>query len=58
MKEWIIPMNITIRCDVVVEAENEHDARIAAQYGRWIDDTRASGEACDWDVAGSPMVNE
>lgn len=58
MKEYIVPVNITIRCDVVVEAESESHARSVAIQGRWLDDTRAQGEVCDWEVTGSPMVNE
>ena len=58
MKEYIVPISIVVRCDVVVEAESEADAKRVAESGRWLDDTRATGEVSDWEVTGSPMVNE
>jgi hypothetical protein len=58
VKEFVVPLKVTIACDCVVEAETETEARAIALRGTWIDDTRQSGELVDWDVAGSPMVNE
>lgn len=58
MTEYVVPMRITVACDVIVEADSEADARRAAIAHEWVDDTRHQGEAVDWDVTGDPVPNE
>lgn len=57
-KEWIVPVNITVSTDCIVEAESASEARDKANRKDWVEDFRAQGEAIDWDVVGEPQPNE
>lgn len=57
-REWIVPVQITVDCDVVVEAETESDAYDAADKHEWLEDSRATGEAVNWVVTGAAMAND
>lgn len=58
MKEWIVPMSITVSTECIVEAESASEAEAKANRGDWLEDFRAQGEKTDWEVAGSAMTNE
>lgn len=58
MSEWIVPLEITVSTECIVEAESASEARAKANAGRWEEDFRGSGEKTDWSVTGDPVLNE
>lgn len=58
MKEWIVPLEITVRTECIVEAESGAEAELKANRGEWVEDFRGSGEKTDWEVVGVASPNE
>lgn len=57
MKEWIVPVHITVATECIVEAESAAEAVTKANRKDWLEDFRAQGEAVDWEVSGAAALN-
>lgn len=58
VKEWIVPLEMTVRTECIVEAESAAEALAKANRGDWVEDFRAQGEKTDWEATGVAMPNE
>lgn len=56
VSEWIVPMQLVIDCDVIVEADSSSEASEIADTGAW--KSRSYNETVDWKVTGPPEKNE
>lgn len=48
-----VPMRLTYRTTVSVEASSEAEARSKAMQGDWQDDSEQGEELCDWEISGN-----
>ena len=55
IKEWMVPIRLTISATVFMKAATLGEAKNAAERGLW--DAMDEGEALDWELAGEPEEN-
>ncbi|RAK68840.1 hypothetical protein [Phenylobacterium kunshanense] len=53
MKDYEVPMTITFRTTVTVQADSAAAAVVKAQRAAFYDDGMNGAEMCDWEVTGA-----